>query len=184
MKILLAMLLFVLLSVHAAGVFAQTADVNNPPAALTEVPETVLYTELQRLGGRSFKLSDYSGKVIVLNFFATWCAPCVLESPALAELYKEFKDRGVVVIELSTEDPEASQKSTREWVWDFRLPYPVGWTTREFAATLMQERDAIPQTFVIGRDGRIVRRFIGFDSKKTSSQWREAVEEALTRENR
>lgn len=179
MKNLFAILLFVLLSVHAAGVSAQTADVNNPPATLTQVPETVLTTELQLLGGKTFKLSDYSGKVIVLNFFATWCAPCLLESPELAKLYQEFKDRGVVVIELSTEDPEASKASTREWVWNFRLPYPVGWATRELTATLMQERSLIPQTFVIARDGRIVRRFIGFNSKKTSSLWREAVEEAL-----
>ena len=83
------------------------------------------------------------------------------------------------MIELSTEDPEASKESVREWVWNFRLPYPVGWATREVALTLMQDRQSIPQSFVIARDGRILKRFIGYHPERTISQMREAVEEAL-----
>ena len=170
MKKLFAMLLFVLLSVSACEGVAQT---------LTQLPEDVLNAELQLLGGKTLKLSEHSGKAVVINLFATWCGPCRFESPDLAKLHEEFKDRGLVVIELSTEDPEDSKATVREWVWNFRLPYQVGWVTREVASTLMQGRQAIPQAFVIAPDGRIVRRFIGYHPSKTLSQLREAVEEAL-----
>ena len=175
MKNLFAMLLFLLLSSPAAGVFAQTRT----DAVLRESPETVLDTELQLLGGKTLKLSEYSGNVMVISLFATWCGPCRYESPDLAKLYNEFKKRSVVVIELSTEDPEASKESVREWAWEFRLPYPVGWATRDLALTLMQGRTSIPQTLVVARDGRIVKRFIGYDQARTLSLMRKTVEEAL-----
>jgi thiol-disulfide isomerase/thioredoxin len=181
MKNLFAMLLLAALSIYAPKGFAQTPSdgSSGQRAVLTELPETVLNTELQLLGGKTLKLAEYSGKVIVINLFATWCGPCRFESPDLAKLHEEFKDRGLVVIELSTEDPEASKENVREWVWNFRLPYPVGWVTREVAVTLMQERGSIPQAFVIARDGRILKRFIGYSPTKTLSLMREAVEEAL-----
>jgi thiol-disulfide isomerase/thioredoxin len=147
--------------------------------ALTELPESILNTELQLLGGKTLRLSEYSGKVVVINLFATWCGPCRFESPDLAKLQEEFKDREVVVIELSTEDPKASKALVHKWVSSFRLPYAVGWATRTFAETLMQGRTSIPQGFVIARDGRILKRFIGYSPTMTPSQMREAVEEAL-----
>lgn len=124
------------------------------------------------------KVSEFAGKVVVINLFATWCGPCRFESPALAQLHKEFGDRGLVVIELSTEDPKASKETIREWVWEFRLPYKVGWATPEMALTLMQGRESIPQAFVIGQDGRIVKRFIGY-SPKVMEFMRNTVEELL-----
>ena len=181
MKNLFAIFLFVLLAVVAPAAFAQTqaADPNKQQTVLTKLPDTVLNTELQLLGGNTLKLSDYSGKVVVMNLFATWCAPCRFESPDLATLYKEFKDRDVVVIELSTEDPAVTEESVRDWVSEFRLPYSVGWVPGKMASTLMQGRASIPQAFVVAPDGRIVRRFIGYNPKLTLTQMREAVEEAL-----
>ena len=146
---------------------------------LDALPDNVLNAELQVLGGKTLRLADYSGKVLVINLWATWCSPCRMESPDLAKLYKEFKDRGVVVIELSTENAEASKEAVREWVWNFRLPYIVGWATPEVALTLMQGREAIPQAFVIGRDGRLLKRFIGYNSTQTFGQMKNAIEEAL-----
>ena len=188
MKNLFALLFFVLLSLSAQEAFAQSPssdlktgsdNSSRQQAGLLQLPDNVLNTELQLLGGKTLKLSDYSGKVVLINLFATWCGPCRFESPDLAKLHREFKDRGLVVIELSTEHPENSKGSVRKWVRDFRLPYQVGWATREVALTLMQERQSIPQAFVISRDGRIVKRFIGYNPTKTLSAMREAVEEAL-----
>lgn len=172
MKTLFVVLLFVLLAFSAQAGSAQT-----PPSQ--SITDNLLNTELQLLGDKTLKLSEYSGKVVLINLFATWCGPCRLESPELAKLHNEFKDRGLVVIELSTEDPETSKKSVRDWVLDYRLPYPVGWATREFALTLMQGRSSIPQAFVIAPDGRIVRRFIGYNPEMTLNQMREAVKEAM-----
>lgn len=181
MQKLIATIVFILLSVSAPEGLAQTRleESSKQQTALKELPESVLNTELQLLGGKTLKLSEYSGKVILINLFATWCLPCRLESPDLAKLHKEFKDRELVVIELSTEDPDASKKLVRKWVSHFRLPYAVGWTTRDVEQTLMQGRSALPQAFVIARDGRILKRYIGYDRTKTLSHMREAVEEAL-----
>lgn len=181
MQKLLTIIVFVLLSVSATEVLAQTRsdELSKREKFVTELPESVLYTELQLLGGKTLKLSEYSGKVILINLFATWCSPCRFESPDLAKLHEEFKNRGLVVIELSIEDPNASSELVREWVWNFRLPYEVGWATPDVAQTLMLGRSPIPHALVIAHDGRILKRFIGYNPTMTPGQMREALEEAF-----
>ena len=176
---LVSIIVLVLLS-SAQQALAQTRpdELSKLRTNLTHLPESVLNAEIQLLGDKTLKLSEYSGKTILINLFATWCGPCRFESPDLAKLHEEFKDRGLVVIELSTEDPQTSKEAVREWVWNFRLPYAVGWATPDIL-TLTQGRSAIPQAFVIARDGRILKRFIGYNSTMTLSHMREAVEEAL-----
>src|SRR6185295_5606014 len=115
----------------------------------------------------------------VINLWATWCAPCRPETPQLVKLYKQFRDRGVVMVGLSTENPVDSNQQVREWMRNFGIPYRIGWTTQDVAITLMNGRDAIPQTFVIGRDGRIVKRFVGFNPQFTPEQVKTAINEAL-----
>ena len=81
------------------------------------------------------------------------------------------------MIALSTEDPESSAESVRDFVREYEVDYQVGWATRDVAITLMQGRTSIPQSFIIGRDGRIVKRFIGFDPNVTPAQLKKALEE-------
>ena len=149
-----------------------------PPSMVTLPPE-VLNTELQSMTGHSLKLSDYAGKVLVLNLWATWCGPCRMEIPELVKLHKEYRAKGLTVVGLSTENPEASAEGVRRFAHDFKMDYPVGWATQDVAIALMQGRDAIPQSFVISRDGRILKRFVGFNAAATPRQLREAIEEAL-----
>jgi thiol-disulfide isomerase/thioredoxin len=170
------LIVFVFLTLSSAEGLAQSQW---QESTRKQLPDTVLNTELQLLGGKTLKLSEYSGKVLLINLFATWCGPCRFESPDLAKLHEEFKDRELVVIELSTEDPNTSAELVREWVSNFRLPYTVGWAPRAVAESLMQGRTAMPQSFVITREGRILRRFIGYNSFLTLNQMREAVEEVL-----
>jgi peroxiredoxin len=140
----------------------------------------VLDAENRAAGGASpIKLSDYSGKVLLINLWATWCGPCRIETPELVKLHKEFQSRGVEMIGLSTEDPDASAQSVREFVREYEVEYQIGWATREVAITLMQGRTSIPQSFIIARDGRIVKRFIGFNPETTPPQLKQALEEAL-----
>jgi len=80
---------------------------------------------------------------------------------------------------LSTEDPDQSTKQVRQWVRSFRIQYKIGWAPEEVANTLMQGRDAIPQTYVVSRTGRIVKRFVGFNPSTTPAQFKAAIEEAL-----
>lgn len=152
---------------------------NAPPAVVTTLPPSVLDTELKAVTGAPIKLSDYSGKVLVLNLWATWCGPCRLETPELIKLHKEFRSHGLEVVGLSTENPNSSAEDVRQFVDDFQVDYRIGWATPEVAITLMQGRDAIPQSFVIARDGRVVKRFIGFNLQATPPQIRAAIQEAL-----
>ena len=106
-----------------------------------------------------------------------------METPELVKLHKEFRSRGVEMVGLSTEDPDNSAQQVRDFVHAFNVDYRVGWATSDVALTLMQGRDAIPQSFIITRDGRIMKRFVGFragDSPDaTPQQIRQALEDAL-----
>jgi peroxiredoxin len=157
-----------------------TADTRNgavPP--LTPVPANVMAAQLHAVDGSSIKLSDYSGKVMLVNLWATWCGPCRMETPELVRLHKEFQARGVEMIGLSTESPEGSAEAVRDFVRAFNVDYHVGWATPEVALALMQGRESIPQSFVITREGRILKRFIGFSPSATPPQLRQALEDAL-----
>lgn len=151
----------------------------NRPNALTSLPQIVLDAENRAARGAPIKLSDYSGKVLLVNLWATWCGPCRMETPELVKLHKEFQSRGVEMVGLSTEDPDRSEESVIEFVREYEVDYQIGWAKREVAQMLMQGRTSIPQSFIIARDGRIVRRFIGFNPETTPPQLKQALEEAL-----
>ena len=148
-------------------------------SALSALPTNVLEAELRTASGSAIRLADYSGKVLLVNLWATWCGPCRLETPELVRLHKEFQPRGVEVVGLSTENPDASAQSVRDFVKAFNVDYRVGWATPEVALTLMQGRESIPQSFVITREGKILKRFIGFSMQTTPPQLRQALEDAL-----
>jgi thiol-disulfide isomerase/thioredoxin len=148
------------------------------PPAWTDLPPEVALAPLKDANGASFKLADFFGKVAVVNFWATWCGPCRREIPELVKLNKEFHSRGVEIIGLSTEDPDASAEKVRKFIQDFQIDYRIGWAPGQVAVPLMQGHDAIPQIFVISRDARILKRFIGY-SANYSAQLKQALEDAL-----
>ena len=155
----------------------------DPPSrstALSPVPAVVLDTELKSVNGEPLKISNYSGKVVLVNLWATWCGPCRNETPELVKLHKEYQDRGLEMIGLSTEDPVASAESVQQFVRTYGVDYHIGWAPREVAVALMQGRGAIPQSFIITRDGHIIKRFVGFHPVQTPPQLKQAIEEALT----
>jgi thiol-disulfide isomerase/thioredoxin len=147
-----------------------------PPAP--DLPPAVSVVPLKDVKGGSFKLADFFGKVMVINLWATWCGPCRREIPELVKLHKEFQSRGVEMIGLSTENPEASAEKVRKFIQDFQIDYRIGWAPAEVGAPLMQGHEAIPQIFVISRDGRILQRFIGY-SAAYSTQLKQVLEDAL-----
>jgi peroxiredoxin len=105
-----------------------------------------------------------------------------METPELVRLHKAFQSRGVEMIGLSTENPDASARSVSEFVREFNVDYQIGWAKPEVAQIMMQGRSSIPQSFIIARDGRVVRRFIGFNPETTPTQLKEALEQALKEE--
>ena len=148
-------------------------------SSLPLMPAVVMDTEMQAASGDAIRLSNYSGKVIFVNLWATWCGPCRMETPELVKLHKEYQDRGVEFVGLSTEDPVASAQKVQEFVQQYNVDYHIGWATRDVALTLMQGTASIPQSFIITRDGRIQRRILSFHPVKTPPQLKEALETAL-----
>src|SRR6266571_9323767 len=165
-------------AVNANASAPAPAPVTAVPPALTDLPPEVSVVPLKDVKGGSFKLADFFGKVAVINLWATWCGPCRREIPELVKLNKEFHSRGVEMIGLSTENPEASAEKVRKFIQDFQIDYRIGWAPAEVGAPLMQGHDAIPQIFVISRDGRILQRFIGY-SAAYSTQLKQVLEDAL-----
>ena len=149
------------------------------PAALVTLPRPILDAENRSTNGGPIKLADYSGKVLLVNLWATWCGPCRMETPELVKLHQEYQSRGVEMVGLSTEDPDQSAESVAAFVKAYDVKYHIGWATRDVAIALMQGRTNIPQSFIIARDGRILKRFIGFRPDATPQQIRQALDEAL-----
>src|SRR5437667_805150 len=166
----------------AAATTPNPVNANAPapaaPPELTDLPPAVSVTPLKDANGSPFKLADFFGKVAVVNFWATWCGPCRREIPELVKLHKEFHSRGVEMVGLTTENPDASAEKVRKFIQDFQIDYRIGWAPVEVGVPLMQGHEAIPQIFVISRDGRILKRFIGF-SASYSSQLKQTLEDAL-----
>jgi len=161
-----------------------TPGKGNPPpstAASSALPENVRGAKLKTVGGGTISLADYSGKVVLINLWATWCGPCRMETPELVKLHKQFQSQGVEMVGLTTEDPTQSAESVKNFVKDYEVDYHVGWAPNDVAISLMQlnQRDAIPQSFIISRDGRVLRKFVGFNPMSTPPALKQAIEDAL-----
>jgi peroxiredoxin len=118
------------------------------------------------LNGKAVKLSDFRGKVVILDFWATWCGPCIASMPHTNEVAARYKDQGVVVLASCTSDPRAAFEA---WVKKNQATYPELLFSHD-----PQERGAdrasrklygvggIPQQFIIGRDGKIAALCTGY----------------------
>jgi thiol-disulfide isomerase/thioredoxin len=143
------------------------------------LPENLMQASINLLDGQKTKLADYSGKVLIVDLWATWCGPCKQEIPHLVEIAKEYKDKGVEVIGLTNENPETDAEWVKQFSEAFNINYPIGWADDEMQAGLTRGRNSIPQTFIIGRDGKIVKHFVGF-SPRLIPQMKAAIEEAAS----
>jgi thiol-disulfide isomerase/thioredoxin len=172
--LLLTSLLFCLAS-HAA---AQTPTPAPKPAVNVEapksLPEEVTGRELRDLSGRAFRLSDFRGRVYVVNLWATWCGPCKMEIPGFNKIYEDYRARGVEFVGLTAEDPEEESETVSQFVDEFRMTYRVGWIDKETVLKLATWNApqppragyfAIPQTFVVAADGHVVLRVRGYNPR-------------------
>jgi peroxiredoxin len=159
-----------------------TAPANPAPATPTPLPASVLNSELKDINGAPLKLSDYNGKVIVINMWATWCGPCRIETPELVAMSKEFKTRGVELIGLTTQQNDPSIDKIKEFLSANKVDYRTVYDDGSLASSLTQlthARSVIPQSFVISREGHILTHFEGFDPNSTPAKLRVAVEQAI-----
>lgn len=151
-----------------------------PGAAVSDGAAVLPDFEIETLDGNAFRLSDFGGKVVVLDFWATWCPPCREEVPQLARIMKEGSDRGVEVIGLHIDDRgRSSSDDIRRFIRTYGVNYRVGLATDEvFAAYLGGQETAIPQTLVFDRSGKLVEHLIGY-TRRDASRLDLAVNQAL-----
>jgi thiol-disulfide isomerase/thioredoxin len=137
--------------------------------------------DVRTVDGRSIKLSDYRGKVLVMDFWATWCPPCRQETPQLARLARENRERGLEVIGMHIDDRgRSTPEAIRKFIDHYGITYTVGLATDDmFISYLGTEDDTIPQTLVFGRDGRLIKHLIGY-SPSDGKELDEAVNQALS----
>jgi thiol-disulfide isomerase/thioredoxin len=124
------------------------------------------------------KLSQLvKGKVVVIDFWATWCGPCKQEIPNLVALQQTYRDKGVEVIGLSIEDPNRDKDLVADMANSLRINYRVGFASDEMFGAFTESR-VIPQTFIFGKDGTLVKHIRG-SGPSVSAILKESVEKAL-----
>jgi cytochrome c biogenesis protein CcmG/thiol:disulfide interchange protein DsbE len=131
---------------------------------------------LDSLDGKSMRLSDLRGKAVLLNFWATWCGPCKIETPWLVELQNQYGSQGlqVVGVEMGDDGKDEITKFTK----DMGVNYPV-LIGKEAVGDAYGGVPALPETFFIGRDGKIVDKIIGLKGK---AEIEDSIKKALDTE--
>ena len=152
--------LILCMSLISAGlIFSQEINIKLSSVGFDTPTDTLpsIDFELSNLEGVNEKLSDYKGKVVFLNFWATWCGPCRSEMPAMENVYKELKDDGFVILAVDLgEDKQTVQK----FVDEYGLTFPVV-LDQTNAVGGMYDARSIPTTYLVGRDGNILGRAVG-----------------------
>jgi len=119
--------------------------------------------ELNTVEGDTLRLSDHVGKeVLVLAFWDTWCEPCKTELPHLDRMYRAHKDKGLLVLAISMDDPSTAMQ-VAPYVHESGFAFPVLLDPSSKAANLYNTHKTAPYTVIIGRDGKIAQEGSGFE---------------------
>ncbi|MGA2183217.1 MAG: TlpA disulfide reductase family protein [Bryobacteraceae bacterium] len=154
-----ALKLFILLA--AVGILAVSLmrDRSKPSASIasTRGRRQLIDFRLADLAGSRWQLSDRRGKVVLVNFWATWCPPCRQETPGLVRLYRDYRAKGVEVVGIAMDD------DPRRAVPPFLLRYSVPYTVLvpDSSFQLASDIDSLPTTLLIDRKGRVAKVYVG-----------------------
>ena len=139
-------------SARAAGV-----AINSVGQAMVVDSRPIADANLPLMDGSTLSIFQLNGKVVVVNFWASWCPPCRTEAPALEEVYKKYHDKGVVFLGINVWE---GQKEAQTFINEFGITYPnavdkPGKVVVDFGVS------GIPETYILNKDNYIVRRWIG-----------------------
>jgi peroxiredoxin len=137
---------------------SKQTEVSQSSSQLKAAPDFTL----KDANGSSVKLSDYRGKVVLLNFWATWCVPCKIEIPWFMEFEQQYKNKGFAVLGVAMDDDDWA--AVKPYMAAKKMNYRVVMGS-DSVATEYGGIEALPTTFVINQDGRIVASHIGLINK-------------------
>jgi peroxiredoxin len=142
---------------------------------------------LESLDGKTMRLSDLRGKAVLLNFWATWCGPCKIEMPWFVDLQNQYGSQGLQIVGVAMDD--ASKEDIGKFAKDMGVNYPI-LIGKESVGDQYGGVPALPESFLIGRDGKIVEKIIGLEGKaeiedaiKKALNTRPATSQAIASEN-
>lgn len=165
---------------------AAPVSVSNRPVSINEVPQTniplppskpVVEMTWELSSGGDQKVKDLAGKVVVLDFWATYCPPCREQIPHLNALLAKHGGENLAVVGLNV-GGEEDRPRIAGFIKDTKMDYPIAYPEAELTRFIFSERDDIPQTLILDRRGKIVKKFVGF-SPQIGSEIDAAVEQAL-----
>lgn len=109
------------------------------------------------LNGSSWRLSDHRGQVVLINYWASWCAPCRQETPGLIDLARDYRYKGLSIVGVSMD--EGGKSAVESFLREFHLPYPV--LMPDLASPSTPAIDALPTSVLVDRNGRAAKSYIG-----------------------
>lgn len=171
----------VVVAVVAAGMLyfgfhtARRSGTDHAPGVLGYGTPAPNFT-LQTLDGKDVSLADFRGKAVLVNFWATWCGPCKIETPWLVELQNEYGSQGLQVVGVAMDD--SGKDEIAKFAKDMGVNYPV-LMGKESVGDAYGGVPALPESFFVGRDGKIVDRIIGL---KGRGEIEDSVKKALKSE--
>jgi cytochrome c biogenesis protein CcmG/thiol:disulfide interchange protein DsbE len=143
---------------------ASAGDPERSAICVSKTGAAKLNFTLKDMNGASVHLADFKGRVILLNYWATWCGPCKVEIPDLVALQDQYKDKGFVVLGVSQDD---DPETLRSFAGTFKMNYPI-LVGRDLPEVLDAQGPlwGLPTSYLIGRDGTICTRHLGPATKE------------------
>lgn len=147
-----------------AASHGEATDDPNAPACDADATPARLDFTIKDMDGKDVSLSTYKGKVILLNFWATWCGPCKAEIPGFVELQEKYK-KDLVIVGYSVDD---TAEKARPFIEEYKMNYPVLLGLgREDVQDAYGPIWGIPASFLISKDGKVCKRHMGIAPKET-----------------
>ena len=125
-------------------------------ASVKQVEKPLPELKLPDLNGAQWSLHENRGRIVLLNFWATWCAPCRVETPMLINLGKEYKTRGLEIVGIALDDDGAG--NIKKFAADFKINYPI---LLPVPGSRLAQIDPVPTTLLIDSQGRFYKKYVG-----------------------